>query len=149
MIAGAIRVAFSRATSTSKTIRLTMDFGDNTTPSAIWLEEGDQPHVVQSKDKSGTGGAAAETEQEKQAIEESGRIVAGPTAPRTYFKEIDAMGLAASAPGKGHKALERGIKFPRGPDQHDDAGGDQTRPRISLFLARRADGARIDSAPRR
>lgn len=107
MISGAVRVAFSRATSTSKTVRLVMDFTDN----AIWLEQGDQPHVVQSKDTSGTGGASAATVQEKAALEESGRILKGPTAPRTSFTEIDAMGLVASDPGKGHKSLERGIRF--------------------------------------
>jgi general secretion pathway protein H len=116
MIAGAVRVGFTRATGTSKTVRLVMDFNDN----AIWLEEGDQPHLVQSRDATGTGGAAAATEGERAAIEESSRILKGPTAPRTAFKEIDAMGLAASEPGKGHKALERGIKFRQVQTAHDD-----------------------------
>src|SRR5262245_57891513 len=40
MLTGAIRVGFSRATATSKTVRLVMDFKEN----SIWLEEGDQPH---------------------------------------------------------------------------------------------------------
>lgn len=116
MIAGAIRVGFSRASATSKSVRLVMDFTEN----EIWLEEGDQPMLVQSKDLTGTGGASAATVAEKQAIEEGGRIVKGPTAPRTAFKEIDAMGLAASSPGKGHKPLERGIKFREVQTQHDD-----------------------------
>jgi general secretion pathway protein H len=115
MIAGAVRVGFSRATASSKTVRLVMDFTDN----AIWLEEGDQPHLVQSKDASGTGGAQAATVAEKQALEDSSRILKGPTAPRTSFKEIDAMGLVASDPGKGHKALERGIRFRRVQTAHD------------------------------
>ena len=38
MIAGAIRIGFSRASATSKSIRLVMDFTEN----EIWLEEGDQ-----------------------------------------------------------------------------------------------------------
>ena len=116
MITGAIRVGFARATSSSKTVRLVMDFDQ----AEIWLEEGDQPHVVQSKDASGTGGAAAETEQEKQAQEESGRIMKGPTPAKTRFKEIDAMGMAASEPGKGHKKLDSGIKFRRVQTQHDE-----------------------------
>jgi general secretion pathway protein H len=115
MLTGAIRVGFSRATSSSKTVRLVMDFTDN----AIWLEQGDQPHLVQSKDMSGTGGASAATVQEKAALEDSGRILKGPTAPRTSFTEIDAMGLVASDPGKGHKALERGIRFRRVQTGHD------------------------------
>jgi len=116
MIAGAIRVGFSRASATSKSVRLVMDFTEN----EIWLEEGDQPMLVQSKDITGTGGAAAATGAEKLAIEEGSRIVKGPTAPRVSFKEIDAMGLAASTPGKGHKALERGIKLREVQTGHDD-----------------------------
>jgi len=116
MIAGAIRVGFSRASATSKSVRLVMDFTEN----EIWLEEGDQPMLVQSKDVTGTGGAAAATTAERQAIEEGARIVKGPTTPRTSFKEIEPMGLAASAPGKGHKPLERGIKFREVQTQHDD-----------------------------
>lgn len=115
MLSGAVRVAFSRATASSKTVRLVMDFTDN----AIWLEEGDQPHLVQSKDMSGTGGASPATVAEKQALEDSGRILKGPTAPRTAFTEIDAMGLVSSDPGKGHKALERGIRFRRVQTAHD------------------------------
>jgi general secretion pathway protein H len=116
MIAGAIRVGFSRASATSKSVRLVMDFTEN----EIWLEEGEQPMLVQSKDITGTGGAAAATNAEKVAVEENSRIVKGPTAPRTTFTEIDAMGLAASTPGKGHKALERGIKLREVQTGHDD-----------------------------
>ena len=128
MIAGAIRIAFSRASSTSKSVRLVMDF----TESEIWLEEGDQPMLVQSKDVTGTGGAAAATGAEKLAIEEGSRIVKGPTAPRTAFKEIDAMGLAASTPGKGHKALERGIKLRSVQTGHDEAP--RTEGRAYLYF---------------
>lgn len=116
MIAGAIRVGFSRASATSKSVRLVMDFTEN----EIWLEEGNQPMLVQSKDTSGTGGAAAATVAEKEAITEGGRIVKGPTAPRTAFTEIEPMGLAASAPGKGHKPLQRGIKFREVQTGHDE-----------------------------
>lgn len=115
MISGAARVAFSRATASAKTVRLVMDFDE----SAIWLEEGDQPHLVQTRDVSGTGGAAAGTVAEKAALEESSRILKGPTAPRTNFTEIEATGLAASEPGKGHKALDRNITFRSVQTAHD------------------------------
>jgi general secretion pathway protein H len=116
MITGAVRVGFSRASSTSKTVRLVLDIDE----SKLWLEQGDQPHLVQSKDTSGTGGAAAATESEKQALDESSRILKGPTAPRTGFQEIDVMGLAAATPGKGHKPFERGIKVRSVHTAHDD-----------------------------
>ncbi|MCL2725214.1 MAG: prepilin-type cleavage/methylation domain-containing protein [Polyangiaceae bacterium] len=115
MIAGAVRVAFSRATSTSKSIRLVMDMEE----SAIWLEEGDQPHLVQTKDVTGTGGAEAATMAEKEARAESDRIVKGPTAPRTNFHQIDPMGLVSSDPSKVKKALERGITFREVQIAHD------------------------------
>ena len=51
MISGAIRIAFSRASATSKSVRLVMDFTEN----EIWLEEGDQPMLVQSKDLTSMG----------------------------------------------------------------------------------------------
>lgn len=128
MIAGAVRVGFSRATSSSKSVRLVMDFEEN----AIWLEEGDQPHLVQSKDMTGTGGASAATVAEKQALEDSSRIVKGPTAPRTAFREIDPMGIAASDPGKVHKALDRGIKFRQAQAEHD--AEERTNGRAYLYF---------------
>lgn len=116
MIVGAVRVAFSHASASSKSVRLVMDFKEN----EIWLEEGDQPMLVQSKDKTGTGGAAAATVAERTALEETSRIVKGPTPPRTSYTEIDPMGVVASAPGKGHKPLEDGIKILSVQTQHDD-----------------------------
>ncbi len=115
MIVGAVRVAFSHASASSKSVRLVMDFREN----EIWLEEGDQPMLVQSKGKSAEGGASPATQSEKDALEESSRIVKGPTPPRTAFTEIDPMGVVASAPGKGHKALEDGIKILSVQTQHD------------------------------
>ena len=107
MIAGAIRVGFTRATSSSKPVRLVMDFDE----SAIWLEEGDQPMLVQSKDMTATGGASPATLAEKHAIEESSRIVKGPTPPRSSFTEIDPMGMVSSDPGKTHKKFATGFGF--------------------------------------
>lgn len=128
MMTGAIRVGFSRATATSKTIRLVMDFSE----SSIWLEEGDQPHLVQTKDITGTGGATPATVAEQAAVEESSRILKGPPIPKAQFHEIDAMGLAASEPGKGHKPLERGIKFATVQTGHDDAP--RTEGRAYLYF---------------
>jgi general secretion pathway protein H len=128
MIVGAVRVGFTRATSTSKPVRLVMDFEK----SEIWLEEGDQPMLVQSKDTSGTGGASAATLSEKEALEESSRILKGPTPPRPSFTEIDPMGLVASEPGKGHKPLERGITFRQVQTGHDDKA--RTEGRAYLYF---------------
>jgi general secretion pathway protein H len=107
MMASAIRVGFNRASSTSKPVRLVMDFDEG----SIWLEEGDQPMLVQSKDLTATGGAAPATVAEKQALEESGRIVKGPTPPKTAFTEIDPMGMVSSAPGDKHKKFATGLGY--------------------------------------
>jgi general secretion pathway protein H len=139
MIVGAVRVGFSRATSSSKTVRLVMDFEN----SEIWLEEGDQPMLVQSKDTTGTGGAAASTMAEKQALEESSRIVKGPTPPKAAFTEIDAMGLVASSPGKGHKALERGIKFRQVQTGHDDKPRENGRAYLYFWPGGQTERANI------
>lgn len=152
MITGAIRVAYSRATATSKTVRLVMDFEAN----EIWLEEGDQPHLVQSKDLSGTGGATPATAAEQQAIAESGRIMQGPPIPKATFREIDAMGVAASEPGKGHKKLDGGITFREVQSQHDDAprkegraylyfwpGGTTERSAIQLRVGKEETGTTV------
>jgi general secretion pathway protein H len=145
MIAGAVRVAFARASATSKTVRLVMDFDED----AIWLEEGDQPHLVQSKDITGTGGAEAATEAEKLAREESSRIVKGPVPPRARFKLIDVAGVAESNPNKGKKPLD-GVRFREAQSSHDDQarqrgraylyfwpGGQTERAAIQLTTARR------------
>jgi general secretion pathway protein H len=149
MITGAIRVGFSRASATSKTVRLVMDFEAN----ELWLEEGDQPHLVQSKDLTGTGGASAATAAEQQALAESSRILKGPPIPKATFKEIDAMGVAASEPGKGHKPLDGGITFRQIQSQHDDSprkegraylyfwpGGNTERSAIQLRVGKLQEG---------
>ncbi len=128
MIAGAVRVAFTRATSTSRSMRLVFDLEE----SAIWLEQGEQPMLVQTKDTTGTGGAEATTVAEKAAVDESARIVKGPSAPRPSFTEVDAMGVAASDPGKAHKALERGIAFRSVQTSHDEKA--RTTGRAYLYF---------------
>src|SRR3984885_10769972 len=64
-ISGAVKVAYTRATATSKSLRLVFDLDANT----MWLEEGDAPMLVQSKDKSGAAGADPATEAERLARE--------------------------------------------------------------------------------
>ncbi len=139
MIAGAVRVAYTHATATSKTTRLVMDFEEH----SIWLEEGDQPHLVQEKDLSGSGGAAAATIGEKAAQEESGRIIKGPTAPKTSFTAIDPMGIAASAPSKGHKLLDTGVLFKEVQTAHDDVGRKEGRAYIYFWPGGQTERASI------
>jgi len=114
-VTGAIRVAFTRATATSKNLRLVFDMDQR----ALWLEEGDVPMLVQTKDLTGTGGADPVTDAEKAAVADSQRIVAGPRAPRPYFKAVGDLGLNADK-NKGPRALDRGIYFREIQTAHDD-----------------------------
>jgi general secretion pathway protein H len=117
MIASAVKVGYTRATATSRNLRLVMDLGEQ----KVWLEESDVPMVVQSKDTSGTGGADPITEAERAALAESGRIVKGPPIPRPQFHPIEAYGFADVETGKGGKPLQRGIQFRQVQTSHDDA----------------------------
>jgi general secretion pathway protein H len=116
MLAGAVKVAYARATATSKNVRIVFDLEEDT----FWIEESDQPMLVQSKDVTGTGGAEAATQAEQQAVEEGDRIVKGPRAPKPRFKMVESVGLASSQVKKGPRSLERGIKFREIQTSHDD-----------------------------
>ncbi len=120
-IAGAVRVAFTRATATSRSVRIVFDIDNQT----MWLEEGDVPMLVQTKDLTGTGGADPVTEAERRAVSEGERLVKGPQAPRAHFKAVQAFGTQSVEGGKGPRKLDRGITFREVQTAHDE------QPRIS------------------
>jgi general secretion pathway protein H len=126
-IAGAIRVAYTRASATSKSQRIVFDLEQNT----MWLEEGDVPMLVQSKDLTGTGGADPVTDAEKRAVAEGERIVKGPQAPRPFFHAVQAFGAQGES-GKGPRALDRDIGFREVQTAHDDAP--RTKGRAYLYF---------------
>jgi general secretion pathway protein H len=117
MVASAVKVAFTRATATSRNLRLVMDLGTQ----RIWLEEGDRPMLVQSKDTTSTGGAEAVTDAERAAREEGNKIVKGPPVPKPSFHSIATYGFGETEEGKGGKPLQRGITFRQVQIAHDDA----------------------------
>ncbi len=116
MVTGAVRVAFTRATATSKPQRLVFDMQEQ----KIWLEEGDAPMLVTDKDKTGTGGADAVTVAEQQAVAEGAGILQGPRPPRPRFHAVESMGFASQSGAKGPHPLERGITFREVQSMHDD-----------------------------
>jgi general secretion pathway protein H len=138
MLASAIKVAFTRATATSRNLRLVMDIDS----SKIWLEEGDRPMLVQSKDTTSTGGAEAVTAAERAAREEGAKLFKGPPVPRPSFHAISTYGFGeteerradkprkvdddgteapVSDEAKDAKPLQRGITFRQVQMAHDDA----------------------------
>jgi general secretion pathway protein H len=116
MVTGAVRVAFTRATATSKPQRIVFDMDEQ----KIWLEEGERPMLVQSKDLTGTGGADAVTQAEAQAVAEGETILKGPRAPRAHFHAVQSLGFAEQSGAKGPRPLERGIKYREIQAMHDD-----------------------------
>ncbi len=116
LITSAIKVAFTRATATSKELRLVMDLDHQ----KIWLEETNLPMLVEWKDKTGTGGADAVTQAEKAALEDGERLVKGPIVPRPQFRAIDAYGFGEIESGKGGKSLGRAVTFRAVQTSHDD-----------------------------
>ncbi len=116
-LAGVIRVAYTRSSATSKSVRIVFDMGQQ----AFWMEEAEQPMLVTMNDTTGTGGAEAVTALERQSIAESERLVKGPTAPRAHFKRI-SMGLVATdSETRGDmRALPSGITFRSVQTSHDD-----------------------------
>lgn len=124
MLSGAIRVAYARSSATSKPVRLAFDFTEKT----VTLEESEAPMLVQTKDLTGTGGAAASTDQERASTTEADGTVPGVRAPRVEFKPVIEPGLGV----KGPKPLPRGITFYKVQSAHDDAP--RTEGRAYLYF---------------
>jgi general secretion pathway protein H len=132
-ISGAVKVAYTRATATSKSLRLVFDLDAST----MWLEEGDAPMLVQTKDRSGAGGADPAIDSERLAQEEGADILKGPKVSRPHFHPVAGISMTADqvsigkdgAPtgGKGPIKLPRGIKFRQIQTAHDDDPHDKGR----------------------
>jgi general secretion pathway protein H len=139
MIASAVKVAYTRATATSRSIRLVMDLDTN----KVWLEESDAPMLAESKAKSAAGGADAVTEAERAAVAEGTQIVKGPTIARPRFKPIQAYGFGDVESGKGGKPLQRGIAFRSVQTTHDDTARTSGRAYLYFWAGGRTELASI------
>lgn len=128
MVTSAIKVGYTRATATSRNLRLVMDIDRQ----KIWLEESDVPMLVQSKDTTGTGGADPVTQAERDAREEGRKLVKGPPIPKPRFTAIDTFGFGDTETDKGGKPLQRGIQFRQVQTAHDD--GPRTSGRAYLYF---------------
>ena len=139
MIASAIKVAYTRATATSRDLRLVMDLDQK----KIWLEESDAPMLAQAKDKSATGGADPMNQLELAAIAEGMRIMKGPPIPKPKFHAIAAYGFGDTESGKGGKSLQRGITFRSVQTTHDDAPRTSGRAYVYFWPGGRTERAAI------
>ena len=100
MIASAIKVGYTRATSTSRDLRLVMDLEQQ----KIWLEETDVPMLVQSKAATRNGGAEAVTDAERAALQEGDRIVKGPADREAELPSARHVRLRRRRGGQGRQA---------------------------------------------
>jgi general secretion pathway protein H len=139
MIISAIKVAYTRATATSRDLRLVMDLDQK----KIWLEESDAPMLTQAKDKSATGGADPMNQLEAAAIAEGKRIMNGPPIPKPKFHPIEVYGFGDTESGKGGKALQRGITFRSVQTTHDDAPRTSGRAYVYFWPGGRTERAAI------
>lgn len=131
MIASAIKVAYTRATATSRDLRLVMDLDEQ----RIWLEQSDIPMLVSSKGKDAAQGADPMTQKEQEARAEGEKIMKGPPVPKPRFTPIASWGFGdneGSKGGKGGKPLQRGITFRAVQSTHDDKA--RTSGRAYLYF---------------
>jgi general secretion pathway protein H len=113
LIASAIRVAYGHANATSRTVRLVFNFEQRT----VAIEEATGSMSLAKGER--TGGAAAATEAERKAIEESDGILKGPRAPRPSFRPVKMFGFKVDK-GRQGKELERNIRFLQIETGHQD-----------------------------
>ncbi len=116
-LTGIIKVAYTRATATSRSQRIVMDLDNQT----MWLEESDSPMLVQTKDLAGTGGASAVTQAESAALAEGRLSIRGPAIARPSFRPVSTMGIGeADGQPKGPQHLPDPITFRQVQTSHDD-----------------------------
>jgi general secretion pathway protein H len=140
MISSAIKVAYTRATATSRSLRLVMDLDQQ----KVWLEESRRPMLAQSHAPSASAGAEAVTQAEKEALSEGDRIVKGPPIPKPRFTAIEAYGFGDVESGKGGKPLQSGITFRAVQTTHDDAARTSGRAYLYFWPGGRTEQASIE-----
>lgn len=139
MIASAVKVGYTRATATSRDLRLVLDIDTQ----KIWLEQSDIPMLVQSKGKEASQGSDPMTDREKEAIAEGERIVKGPVIPKPRFKALAAWGFGDTQGGKGGKPLQRGITLRSVQTTHDDKPRTSGRAYLYFWPGGRTERASI------
>jgi general secretion pathway protein H len=125
MITGAVRIAFTRASATSRPNRLVFDIDNG----AVILEETRDVLAVKKDDVA--GGAAAATQEEQDAINTAARIVKGPQAPRARFKAVRALGFD-DPDTSGGRPIGKGVRFRKVETAHSPDG--QTSGRAYLYF---------------
>lgn len=115
LIVTGVRLGMTHANSTGRPVRLVFDLDHNT----VNLQETNgRMLVVKEKGASTGGGAAPATSAERQAKEESERILNGPRPPRPTFTPVKSFDSDVKNPSKG-RSLGRDIEFREVQTEHD------------------------------
>jgi len=125
MISGAIRVAYTRASATSRPNRLVFDLAE----SKVVLEETDDGVLVR---QDVTGGAEGSTPEEREALAAAATIVKGPVAPRPTFRPVKALGFNDESDKGAGRSLGKGVRFRKVETGHSPDG--QTSGRAYLYF---------------
>ena len=125
MINGAVRIAFTRASATSRPSRLVFDIDRG----AVILEETTDVLTVKKDDTA--GGAAPGTVEERDALETTSRILKGPQAPRARFRPVRALGFD-DPDTSGGRTIGKGVRFRKIETAHSPDG--QTSGRAYLYF---------------
>jgi general secretion pathway protein H len=136
LIAGAVRTAYAHASGVSKPLRLVFDIQER----QIVLEESDETLTLVKNDK--TGGAAAATEAEREAVEESESILKGPRAPRPSFRPTKAFGFNPDAQKDG-KSLPSGVRFVQIETGHEEEPATEGRAYLYFWPGGQTERAAI------
>ena len=124
MISGAVRIAYTRASATSRPSRIAFDLDQST----VSLEETSDALLVQKGDA--TGGTEGSTPEERAAIDYAARIIKGPQAPRARFTPVKALGFDQDT--SGGRPLGSGVKFRKIETAHSPDG--QTSGKAYLYF---------------
>ncbi len=117
LVLTAVRQALTHANSTGLPVRLVFDLEEH----RISMEETRSRMLRSAADEREddlTGGAAAATESERLAAEETERIMDGPREPPPRFSPLAALGVDPDDPGAG-RALGGDVKFLAVHTEHD------------------------------
>jgi general secretion pathway protein H len=126
LIITGVRLGLTHANATGRPVRMVFDLDDDT----VSLQE-TNGRMLRVKDKGASTGAGAEpaTSAERQAEQESERILDGPRPPRPEFTPIKSFDRDTKDPKKG-RSLGRDIEFREVQTDHDD----QPRKKGNAYL---------------
>jgi general secretion pathway protein H len=138
LIAGAIRLAFTRASAMSRPGRIVLVLSKE--DPRVAMEETTDTLLVKKDDTA--GGAEAATPEEREAIAQADRILKGPRAPRPRFTAVKAFGFDQPDTGGG-RALGKGVLFRKVETNHSPDGDTEGRAYLYFWPGGRTERAAI------